>query len=110
MSETVTLYGISGTPYRYWIASIRATTFKAKPGNYAFARLTQRNEYYIVYVGETADFSTRFYGHHVAPCLRANDATHILTHTNSEDRSVREREVLDLIPALSPPCNSHLDP
>ena len=110
MSDTVTLYGISGNAYRYWIAPIRSTAFKAMPGNYAFARLTPRNEYYVIYVGETSDFSSRFYGHHAAACVKAHGATHILTHTNSHDRGVREREEQDLIRALRPPCNSPAEP
>ena len=110
MSDSIILYGVSGKPYRYWPSPIQWTSFKIEPGNYAFARQVSPNRYFIIYVGETTDLSTRFRGHHAAQCIRNHGATHILTHTNKNDGSVRKREEEDLIRALKPPCNRIYSP
>lgn len=106
MSDSIILYGISGKPYRYWPSSIQSNSFKNEPGNYAFAKQVSANKYFIIYVGETSDLSTRFSGHHAAQCIRNHGVTHILTHTNTIDEKVRRSEETDLIRALRPPCNN----
>ena len=101
--ETAVLVGASGTRYQYGVYTFQ-TTFNAIFGNYAFAR---RNgfHWYIIYVGETSEFSTRFASHPKMACAIRHQATHILARVSSPEQSVRTAEESDLRRALNPPCN-----
>ena len=96
--------GASGTGYKYWIYPIN-TTFGAGPGNYIFAKETQPNTYAPIYIGQTADLSERFDGHHKMSCIKQKGATHIHVHTSSAKEEERIAEETDLIHKWNPPCN-----
>jgi hypothetical protein len=107
MADTPTIIwrGKSGKEYKYWIFPIsKMSGFKDEPGNYIFAKLTDRG-YYAIYVGQTGDLSERFDDHHKMPCIKRNGATHIHAHTSSPNEDTRLREEEDIIAEWNPPCN-----
>jgi predicted GIY-YIG superfamily endonuclease len=101
---TINWPGASGNNYEYYIHPI-GTRFKNLAGNYIFARETKPNYWAPVYIGETADLSSRFNNHHQADAIKRNGATHIHVHSTTGGAQVRRDEETDLRRKWNPPCN-----
>lgn len=104
MAEEIIWTGQSGREYKYWVFDI-GTKFKAAAANYIFARQTEPNTFNPIYVGQTSDISERFDSHHKMPCIQGASATHICTHTSSDNEHERLAEESDLVNKWHPPCN-----
>ncbi len=96
--------GTSGRQYKYWINPI-GTPLKAEAGNYVFAKLNGAGRWEPVYIGETADMSSRFENHHAAQCILRSGATHIHAHLTPGDRKIRLAEETDLRSNYNASCN-----
>lgn len=95
--------GRSGTVYQHSVYPI-GQTFDPVPGNYIFAKVVE-GRWNAVYIGQTADLSERFDGHHKMQCIRAHGATHIHARRNNGGERARRVEEKDLIENYNPPCN-----
>ena len=102
--STVEWTGKSGRKYTYWVYPL-PVNFTSVPGNYIFAKRNERGQWVPVYIGETGDLSERFENHHAMHCIRKNNATHLLVHKSSSERSKRLNEETDLLQNYSPSCN-----
>jgi len=110
MSETstTTWTGASGKTYKHYVYPLPRDwnfNFKAKAGNYIFAKVSPQNFWKPVYIGQTSDLSERFDDHHARTCITRNGATHIHVHTNNAGEAARRDEETDLIQAHDTPCN-----
>jgi len=103
-SKTIIWEGESGNEYKYWIAS-KDSNFKDEPGNYIFAKQTKPNTWVAVYIGQTDSLKDRLANHDEDSCIKKNGATHIHTHTSSNNEKVRKSEEEDLIKKWKPACN-----
>jgi len=101
---TILWSGQSGKEYKYWISDLNST-FKQSPGNYIFTKETQPGRFVPIYIGQTSNLSERLENHDHLPCIRRNGATHICSHTSSNDEATRRAEEDDLIQHWSPICN-----
>lgn len=105
--STVTFHGKSGAEYLFEVWHLDQT-FNEVGAVYAVTRRYLNAEgnysYYIIYVGETGDLSTRFENHHKADCFTEHKANCICTHReNDEDKRLAVED--DLIRHPNPPCN-----
>lgn len=107
MSNELTIIwsGKSGKEYKYWIDPIESP-FKPVAGNYIFAKETIPNTWTPIYVGESDNLQERLTPNHEKTlCVRRNGATHLHTHTNVNDDSIRQAEESDIVAKWNPPCN-----
>ena len=104
MAQALPCKGKSGTVYQYEIYPI-GHVFPAVAGNYIFAKEAAPGWWSSIYIGQTADLSERFDGHHKMPCIRAHGATHVHAHGNNGGEQARRAEEADLIANYNPPCN-----
>lgn len=106
--------GVSGKGYPYSINLIGAT-FEPVAGNYIYAKKAWSGEWTPLYVGETDNFQNHLTSNHEKMhCIKTYGVTHIHTHTNSNDESIRRKEESDIRDKWYPKCNSlvaiHLRP
>ncbi len=100
----ITLRGESGREYMFGVYPT-GTKFAAIGGNYCVLALaTVRNEYDVIYSGQTGDLSGRFADHHKDVCFKRNCETHIAVRgeKSEQTRLAIER---DLIASYNPTCN-----
>lgn len=106
MSDIVTLTGLSGRKYDYYIRRI-TDDWLDKPGNYVFAGPVSHGilqGWTIPYVGETISLKTRLTGHERWQSAIRLGASHVLAHVNL-NAVARLAEERDLIRAYNPPLN-----
>jgi len=103
-ASAITWTGESGSGYEYWIYPV-GTAFRAVAGNYIFSKRGSDGLWYAVYIGETADLSSRFNQHHQARCIRLAGATHIHVHSSPNGADLRRAEETDLRARYRPACN-----
>lgn len=96
--------GSSGKSYRYEGYPL-GTSFRIVPGNYIFAKRNALGQWAPVYIGETADLSSRFDDHHQEGCISQHVATHVFVHQSATFRQARLDEETDLRGKFSPVCN-----
>lgn len=101
---TISWTGMSGQKYNYWVYRI-GTTFKDKPGNYIFAKVSTPGKWLPLYIGETDSLAERIPNHEKLPCVKRNGGTHIHVHISSSSETTRRTEESDLIAKWDPPCN-----
>lgn len=101
-SNTISLRGISGASYEFWIYSW-GQEFKAVGGVYTVLR-AEGGSFRVLYIGQTGDLSERFENHHKAGCFDRNRKTHIAAMTESSE-SRRLMVEKDLIAGYNPGCN-----
>ena len=104
MSEKVKWRGNSGKIYLYKIHKI-GTKFRKIPANYIIAQESGMHRWKPIYIGQTDDLSQDFEAHQNMPCIRENEATHILVHRNETGKRARLMEEADLINKWHPVCN-----
>ena len=102
--RTIMWAGASDKQYKYWITGMDVS-FKDQPGNYIFAKETSPDRWIPLYIGETESLKDRLPNHEKLPCVRRYGGTHVHSHTNPSDESVRRAEESDLIEKWDPPCN-----
>lgn len=103
----LTFSGKSGKSYNLSGYTLN-TQFKPVGAIYALCKQylsNGKNQYEVLYIGQTGDLSNRFDDHHKMPCALGNGANciYVLTEKNEKTRFQIEA---DLIQAFSPPCNS----
>ena len=103
-APTIEWPGESGKKYKYSIYDL-GTTFREVAGNYIYAGLNSKNEWYPTYIGQTGNLKERFSDHEKEPCARQNGATHLHVHSSSNNEQVRLDEETDLIRNYNPICN-----
>ena len=103
-APSVTWPGKSGQKYEYRSYPL-GTTFKEIPGNYIFAKETQRGRWSACYIGQTDNLGERLGNHEKEPCSTRAGATHIHVHGNGNGERARLAEEADLILNSQPPCN-----
>jgi hypothetical protein len=105
--DTISWRGASGERYAFILSGFVA--FAAKPGIYAFCKLTKTGLWRPLYIGETDSFERRIGGdltlHRHWSSIRAQGATHIATHTVHGTAAQRIEIVTDLRARYHPVCN-----
>lgn len=99
---SVTLKGASGRAYEFDVFPW-GTSFKPLGAIYTVLKKNPPN-FYIQYVGQTGDLSSRFDSHHKQPCFDRNGKTHIAVHLEPTE-SVRLMKEADLVASYNPACN-----
>lgn len=99
---TVTLKGTSGKTYDFDVYPW-GTSFKPLGAVYTVLKKNPPN-FYVQYVGQTSDLSTRFDSHHKQSCFDRNGKTHIAVHPESSE-SIRLSKEADLVDSYNPACN-----
>ena len=102
-----TFHGDSGNTYKFEVWPMNQS-FNAVGAVYAVTRRYKNANggysHKFIYVGETADLSTRFDNHHKADCFVEENANCICTHRDDDEDSRLAKEG-DLIAKHNPPCN-----
>lgn len=99
---TVTLKGISGRTYEFDVYPW-GTSFKPLGAIYTVLKKVS-TDFYIQYVGQTGDLSSRFDSHHKQSCFDRNGKTHIAIHLESSE-SARLAKEADMVVHHKPGCN-----
>lgn len=100
----LTLRGASGKDYVFGVYPT-GTKFTTVGGNYCILALDKaKNQYLVVYTGQTGDLSTRFADHHKDACFKRNSETHIAVRGEKSDQARLSVE-RDLIGSYAPTCN-----
>lgn len=99
---TVTLKGASGKTYSFDVFPW-GTSFKPLGAIYTVMKKIPPN-FYIQYVGQTGDLSSRFNNHHKQASFDRNGKTHIAVHVESSE-SARLSKEADLVASYNPACN-----
>jgi hypothetical protein len=105
-TQTCNWTGKSGKTYVYEIYPLTAT-FRAKAGNYIYAKEISPGRWVAKYIGQTKDLNQRLGDHEKEACAKRHGATHIHAHL-SADEQTRLAEEKDLIQHHNPPCNTQL--
>jgi len=103
MAQQCEWTGTSGNRYQYEIYPIN-TNWNDVAGNYIFAKITTRNRWAAVYIGETESLRDRIPNHNKLPCVSRNGGTHVHAHVNSSS-TARLAEEGDLLAANNTSCN-----
>ena len=102
----LTLTGASNMKYKFSVYSFGAT-FEAVGGVYHISKRTLKQDsgsHAKIYIGQTADLSTRFDSHHKQSCFDQRNANCVSVHLDDNEASRLSKEE-DLIRGLRPPCN-----
>ena len=102
---TLTLRGASKNSYEFTLHD-SVEGLSAGAGCYVFVRETsEKNKFFVIYIGHTGDLSERFDSHHKWDCITKQEkASHIgldRTRTKAGAKAVED----DLLEIRNPPCN-----
>ena len=102
--------GISGKPYKYWVAPLPYYCDAGQNGNYIFAKFIN-NEWIPVYIGQ-GDLNERINDETHYNCAISKGATHVHLRLNSDEsfRIEEERDLLNhyLVSYIPVGCNKKL--